>query len=362
MNTISNRTIRLGIVGCGGISHAHANGARKSAKGIQFTACCDIRTEAATAWAERYGCKSVYTDYEEMMRKEALDGVLLASWPNQHRQQIERCLDLGVRNILCEKALTLTGQEAVEIWKMTNVADAFLMEGFMYRHNRGIRKLEQILSSGELGPVDNVRACFHAYDAERELAADTTRDWRQRKECGGGIPYDFACYCVNACNHFASSLPTRVYFSGNLSEKYGTINRLHGLIEYSNGCIGIVESSKKTNFSQELQISCANGILNLPIAWNDKDTTITRRFSVGWANLFDDTFAIVAEDAYQLQLENFAGVLRGEVVPGMPLIQSVVNTFTIEAIVDSVLEKRMVPLEIPEDICVAWLAEQEKRS
>jgi predicted dehydrogenase len=47
-------------------------------------------------------------DYRQMVRKERSDGVLLATWPNQHREQIEQCLAAAVKRILCEKALTLT--------------------------------------------------------------------------------------------------------------------------------------------------------------------------------------------------------------------------------------------------------------
>ena len=110
--------VKLGMVGCGGISHHHAQAAMKmtGANTVAFIACCDIREEVARSWADQYGCDGVYTDYERMIGEEDLDGVLLATWPIQHRDQIERCLAAGAGNILCEKALTLTGDEAVEIW------------------------------------------------------------------------------------------------------------------------------------------------------------------------------------------------------------------------------------------------------
>jgi len=357
-----NAEFRMGMVGCGAISNAHAHAAQNSHENIRFVSCCDIVPGTAEAWAARYDCPSTYVDYEEMICREDLDGVLLATWPNQHREQIEKCLAAGAKNILCEKALTLTAAEAVQINEMVTQAGAFLMEGFMYRHHPAIGKLEELLSVGDVGEVDNVRACFSNYDDESASGDDATRNWRQRKECGGGIPYDFACYCVNACSHFAASLPKRVYCHGNISEKYGLVNRLYALIEYENGCVGIVESSKRAAFTQELQITGANAILNLPIAWTIPDEALIKRISSPrWAVLDEQTYPIGAADAYQLQIENFAAVVRRVDQPTIPLIESVVNCFTTETIVTSLMQREVVDIEIPQAVRTAWTAERSSR-
>ena len=346
--------IKLGLVGCGGISQAHAKAAQNSSGKVRFTACCDIRLDAAQSWAETHGCPHAYTDYVEMVRTEQLDGVLLATWPNQHREQIANCLAAGVRNILCEKALCLTGQEATEIWNLVRQYGVIVMEGFMFRHHPAIRRLERELAAGELGPVDSVRADFSAFDAEAAAAADANRNWRQRKECGGGIPYDFACYCVNACGHFAGAVSRRVYCRGGISPVYDTINRMHALIEYDNGCVGYVESSKKADLSQRLEIVCAHGRLVLPISWTVYgEAEIQDQRSSGWVEYRQTSHAVPRADAYQLQLENFAAVIRDGARPVMPLLESVVNAFTMEALVTSLQETRPVEIRLPQEIADA---------
>ena len=162
--------VKLGIIGCGAHAFdAHGPAAAKIPHLVQFTACCDVRREARAAdWAARFGSARSYSDYEEMLRNEELDGVLLVTWPNQHREHVERALALGVRHILCEKSLTLTGQEACEMYQLTRAAGAFMMEGFMYRHHPAIRRMQQLLATGDCGAVDAVRACFSAHDPEVE--------------------------------------------------------------------------------------------------------------------------------------------------------------------------------------------------
>lgn len=343
--------VRLGIIGCGDISHAHGGAASAIPRQARFTACCDIRHEVAEAWATRYGATAVYRDYGEMIQREELDGILLATWPNQHREQIELALQAGARAILCEKALTLTGREAVEIYDLVTRADAFLMEGFMYRHHPAMRMMEQLVAQGAIGNVDNVRGEFSAFDAETQASSDTTRNWRQRRECGGGVPYDFACYAVNACGAFCGGVPTRVNAVGGVSAAYDTVNRLFGIIEYSTGQIGFISSSKQTHFSQELQVEGGGGSLFLPLAWTIYDNAvIERRYTEGWAQLRTETYRITKADAYQRQLENFAAVIRGEATPVMPLAQSVVNAFVVEALVTSLLERQPVEITIPDHI------------
>src|SRR5262249_774723 len=147
-------------------------------------ACCDPRPEAIERWTAAYGGRG-YTDMGEMLESEQLDGVLLATWPNLHRMQVERVLGAGVKNILCEKALAGTSSEAVDIHRMVASAGAFLMEGFMYRHSPVIRLMDHLVFEGDAGAVDSVRACFSSFDPEAQDPSDTSRDWRQDVARGG---------------------------------------------------------------------------------------------------------------------------------------------------------------------------------
>jgi hypothetical protein len=55
-------------------------------------------------------------------------------------------------------------------------------------------------------------------------------------------------------------------------------------------------------------------------------------------------------NSYQLQLENFAAVIRGEARPVVPLAQSVANTIVLEALVTSMQERRVAEVKLPEAV------------
>ena len=344
------KPFRLGIVGCGGIAERHARAAAASTE-VALVACCDVRPGLADTWAERHACERAFTDYRAMIREHELDGVLLATWPNLHREQVLGCLEAGVRAVLCEKALALDADEAVEIWTAAQEANALVVEGYMYRHHPAIARIDRLLAAGEIGAVDTVRATFDMFDDEEASPDDSERDWRQRLECAGGVPYDLACYCVDACNRFAGSRPRRVLAVGGTSERYGTVDRLYGLIEYENGRVGLLESSRRADFDHELRIDGARGHIRLPVAWRiEGPTEVEVNRSVGWGEFETSSHPISGVDSFRLQLEGFAAAARGDAEPVPALAESVVGACTLDALLTSAAERVAVDVAVPEAV------------
>lgn len=345
MRIIMDKKLKLGIVGCGEHSHEHFRSA-KQVQEVEIVACCDIAHDRARSCSEKYGCSGYYTNIKQMLDSEKLDGVILCTWPMQHLEQIEACLKSGIKNILCEKSLTLSASEAIKIGELAKQYDAFILEGCKYRHHPAIRKLEKILSYGDIGKIDSIRATFSNYEPEEAQAIGEELDWRYRKECGGGVPYDWMSYLVNGSNHFSQSIPKRVFASGTISQKYDVVTRLLGMIEYENGVVAFIESSKEANFSEELQITCSNGILRLPIAWGiygEVKITQTHR-KPDWDYILTDSYEVEEANSFVLQLKNFADVIHGTELPVIPLAQSIQNVQTIEALVTSLTNHCIVDL------------------
>jgi predicted dehydrogenase len=318
---------------------------------VSIVACCDVQREVAEAWGLEHGCERAYSDYLTMVREHELDAILIATWPNLHHEQVLGCLDAGIRNILCEKALALTGAEALELWSTAAAADALLVEAYMYRHHPAIGRIDELLAAGEIGPLDSVSAAFNLFDPEEASPDDPGRDWRRRAECAGGVPFDLACYCVDACNRFAGSSPRQAFAVGGTSARYGTVDRLYGVIEYENGIVGLLESSKRSDANYELRLSGESGHLRLPVAWmREGPTEVVLSRSRGWADFETQRLPIPPGDSFRLQLERFAATVRGEAPPIPTLAESVATAFTLDALLASAANRVPVPVEIPETI------------
>lgn len=335
-------SINIAIVGCGAHSHLHANAA-ESFSNIKITSCCDIDSFRSNAWAEKYKCRP-YTSITEMISSEKPDAVILCTWPNQHLEQIKECLSAGIKNILCEKSLTITSEDAYQILNLVNENRAFLMEGCMFRHHPAIRKAEELAFSSGLGKIDSIRASFSNYEPEAHKDKLNTQDWRYRKECGGGVTHDWMSYCVNAANHFSGSKPSTIFASGSHNEEYGVIDRVFSQISYDNGTAAFIESSKHANFTQMLHISCANGIIQLPVAWGiygDIFINVLHR-KEKWGYIMTDRYEIEEADSFTLQLKNFTDAMRGISKPLVSLDESVRNIHTVELIIRSIDEGKSV--------------------
>jgi predicted dehydrogenase len=352
--------LRVGILGCGWISDWHGRAAAQAAD-VQLVACCDTVPEAAEAFRERHGCERSYTALETMLAEHELDAVVLATWPGDHLEQIRACLDAGIRNILCEKSLTVGSDQVLAVYDAARAAEALVVEGFMYRHHPALRKIDEILAAGDLGTIDNVSASFDFFDAEEE-DPNGPRNWRQRAEAHGGVPYDLLCYAVNAANHAAGALPVQVMAFSRRSERYDTVTRVFGVIEYENGVYGTVKSSKKSDHDYELKINGSRGQLVLPIIITPdrippREAPEPGEYTEIYVSRTTDLFAydttaikIPATDPYLRQMEDFAAAVRGEGTPEPALAESVVNVHTINALLRSGEEHTAIAVELPDAV------------
>lgn len=70
----------------------------------ELTAVCSRKFDTGSAFAEKYGIKSVYTDYAEMLLDSRVDAVYIASPNKCHAEQTVLALE-GGKHVLCEKAI-----------------------------------------------------------------------------------------------------------------------------------------------------------------------------------------------------------------------------------------------------------------
>jgi len=71
-------TIRIGIIGCGGIAAIHAK-AYRAIEDVRLVACADISWERARDFAAKHELASAYDDYTRMLESEKLDAVSICT-------------------------------------------------------------------------------------------------------------------------------------------------------------------------------------------------------------------------------------------------------------------------------------------
>jgi predicted dehydrogenase len=113
---MSNKNLKLAIVGCGGMAHGHLNSyiriKEKEPGKFVFAAMCDPVAERAQRFADEAAktqdsAPKVYTDLDKMLKNEELDAADICSRHSDHHVNGIACLDAGA-NIMIEKPFGVT--------------------------------------------------------------------------------------------------------------------------------------------------------------------------------------------------------------------------------------------------------------
>lgn len=321
--------MRIGLVGCGGISHAHAKAAQKSDR-MKIVACADIAFSRAQEWASKYEVENAYDSMETMLRSEELDVVILATWPAQHLEQITVACELGAKAILCEKSLALGGDEGDRILRAVKESGTFLMEGLMYRHHPQILKARELIEKGAIGQVTYVRGQFTF------PVPSNSEEWRAKKELGGGSMMDQGCYMVNAVSFFADSVAKEVSCRTGFNDSGLDIEHTATII-FENGVMGQIHSGQRSCWREEIQISGSENTIVIPkaLATQGESRWVELQTNECFQPLVIERFDFKELDSYHLQLENIYECLFENGTPQVPIEESVQNLHTISALLES---------------------------
>ena len=151
--------VKIGIIGCGGIAHAHGDGYKAIPDEAVLTACCDIDVAKAEAYAKEYGIPHWYASCEEMLANEELDACDVCTWNSAHAPCVIAALNAGCHT-MCEKPMALNAKEAQTMLDAAKRNGKLLMVGFVRRHGDDAKAALKLVKDGDLGQVYYVKAQY----------------------------------------------------------------------------------------------------------------------------------------------------------------------------------------------------------
>jgi predicted dehydrogenase len=148
--------VRWGILATGGIAEKFANDLAL-VPGNELAAVGSRRPEAAREFAARHGAGRAHGSYEELVADPAVDVIYVATPHGRHLEDVRLCFEAG-KNVLCEKALTLNGDDSATLVAEARRHGVFFAEAMWTRTNPNVRALTELLAGGAIGDVLQVRA------------------------------------------------------------------------------------------------------------------------------------------------------------------------------------------------------------
>ncbi len=217
---VTGKTMRIGIIGCGGIANSHAK-AYKNMPDAEIVACCDIIEGRAAEFAERHGftkAKTNYKDHTDMLEDKSLklDAVSICTYNRQHVPCAMAALNAGV-HVLLEKPLCVTMEEAVELYKAVKKTGLVFSVGFQPRFDQNMQDICDIVQSGELGKVYYIQT---GGGRRIGIPIGNEMSFIRNDTAGIGALADIGCYSLDMVLR-AVGYPKPLTVSGYKSDFFG---------------------------------------------------------------------------------------------------------------------------------------------
>ena len=187
--------VRIGIIGCGGISHKHIK-ELLSVSDCKITALCDVNEVALQAKAKLSGVDQAhcFSDYRDLVDCEDVDAVEICTPNWLHIPMAEYAVGKG-KAIQIEKPLALCAADTKRLENMVRDNKVPNMMSFSYRFFPAVRYAKYILDKGFIGRVVSMNVEYlkaSAFWEGRRL------DWRfVKKYAGTGVLGDLGVHLID---------------------------------------------------------------------------------------------------------------------------------------------------------------------
>jgi predicted dehydrogenase len=236
-------TLRLGIIGCGGITVQNHVPGISLCPDARLAALCDADAGTLERARQQTGVVVTSTDFMEIVHRDDVDAVVIATPNFTHKPIVMEAVASG-KHVLCEKPLALCAADA---WAMADAADKAgvrHMTAFTYRFVPAMRYLRHLVGRGDLGQPRHYRSCRLQDWGTRGLG------WRQVKRLAGtGELGDMLSHRIDFAHALVGPMKRLVAQIRNLTplrdgQPNDTEDWVAVLSEFQCGATGVLESSK----------------------------------------------------------------------------------------------------------------------
>jgi len=146
-------TLKIGLIGCGGITQAHVNGWKGVTSQAEIVAVADVSRENAEARAAQIGTDpEIVSDYRDLLGDSGIDAVDIALPHHLHCEAIVAAARAG-KHLMTEKPLCLNLEEVAQIAQAVKESGITMMAAHNQLFFPAVQQAKQMIMSGELGRV-----------------------------------------------------------------------------------------------------------------------------------------------------------------------------------------------------------------
>lgn len=214
----TSKKLKIGIIGTGWIADAHIVEYKKMPD-VEIVAGADLIDGKAAAFFKKWEIEGVrcYPDHKSMLDAEELDAVSICTYNMTHAECAIYALEKGV-NVLLEKPMCVTIEEAAEICRAEKKSGKIISIGFQPRLDPNMQMIKKIVESGELGKIYYIQT---GGGRRRGIPTPFGTTFIEKETGGIGALGDIGCYSLDMVLN-AIGYPKPLTVSGYKSAFFGT--------------------------------------------------------------------------------------------------------------------------------------------
>ncbi len=213
----ASKKVKIGIIGTGWIAEAHVAN-YLHCPDVEIVAAADLVPGKAEKFCKANGIDGIrlYPDHKSLIDNEELDAVSVCTYNRTHAECSIYALQHGV-NVLLEKPMCVTLEEAIEIVKAEKASGKILSIGFQPRFDENMKMLKAVVDSGELGDIYYIQT---GGGRRRGIPTPYGTSFIEDKTAGLGALADIGCYSLDMVLN-AVGYPKPLTVSGYTSAFFG---------------------------------------------------------------------------------------------------------------------------------------------
>jgi len=243
--------MRVGVVGVGAMGQHHARVYSELAEDfdLELVGIADQDVERAEELADEYGYEGFYKDYKKLAEQD-LDALTIAVPTTLHKDIALDFIESG-SNVLVEKPIADTVENANEILDAAEEKDLTVVVGHIERYNPSVQKLKDVIDDGTLGSIMSISGKRVGPLAIR------IRDV--------GIIIDLAVHEMDVISYlFGEKIQGVTAKAGNAKHPAGVEDYAQLMVDFDNGKSGMVETNWLTpHKTRQLTVVGTKGIAYL---------------------------------------------------------------------------------------------------
>jgi predicted dehydrogenase len=222
--------VRLGLIGMGLIGTAHATT-------VQTVEACDLvavadADEKHAETAARLGVK-YYRAYEEMLSKERLQGVIIATPNHLHATMGIACAERGL-HLFVEKPITANLADADRLIDAAKRNNVRILVGHQRRFNARVEKAREVVRGGALGTLVGVTVTWALLKPPEYFEGPFA--WRRNK--GGGPILINLIHEVDNLRYICGEIEEVFAVTSNAVRKFSVEDTAGVTFRFENGAVG----------------------------------------------------------------------------------------------------------------------------